>query len=100
MKLHRLAIVAAISGIIPAVHSATSGVDRTLFLNQEESAKKVSAVVDQANDSNVHGIAIPLGFNELGKDSTNPGNHQLVIAMGVPGVDEVQYRKCNSRLCV
>ena len=92
MKLHRLAIVAAISGIIPAVHSATSGVDRTL-LNQEESAKKVSAVVDQANDSNVHGIAIPLGFNELGKDSTSPGNQQLVVAMGVPGVDEVQYRK-------
>ena len=40
MKLHLLAI-AAISGIIPAVHSATSGGDRTLFLNQEESAKKV-----------------------------------------------------------
>ena len=93
MKLHRRAI-AAISGIIPVVHSsATSGGDRTLFLNQEESAKKVSAVVDQANDSNVSGIAIPLGFVALGKDSTNPGNHQLVIAMGVPGVDEVQYRK-------
>ena len=81
MKLHRLAI-AAISGIIPGVHSATSGGDRTLC-----------AVVDQANDSNVHGIAIPLGFVELGKDSTNPGNQQLVVAMGVPGVDEVQYRK-------
>jgi len=95
MKLHPLAIVTAISGIIPAVYSATTtgGDHRTLFLNQEESAKKVIAVVDKANDSNVHGIAIPLGFVELSKDSTNPGNQQLVVAMGVPGVDEVQYRK-------
>ena len=61
---------------------------RNLFINQEESAKKVTEVIAKAINSGP-GVALPLGYVFL----DGVGTQQLVVSLRLPGIEEDQHCK-------
>ena len=62
---------------------------RNLFINQEESAKKVTEVIAKAIKSSTPGVALPLGYVFL----DGVGTQQLVVSLRLPGIEEDQHCK-------
>ena len=100
MQIHRLSPITIVVSFFLLSSSVCSSAStqhqhqhytsrRNLFINQEESAKKVTEVIAKAIKSTHSGVSLPLGYVFL----DGVGTQQLVVSLRLPGIEEDQHCK-------